>query len=150
MKGRLAYNGKPTRAWIGQEDKSSPTAATESILLTIAIDALQKRGIISIDIPNAFIQAENLKKEVGERVIMKVKGRIVDWLVELAPEEYLGKVVYENRVKTLYLLCEKAIYGMLEASLIWYRTLKKDLGQAGFVFNAYDGCIANRYSGKDQ
>ena len=55
IKGRLAYNGKPTRSWIGREDKSSPTAATESIMLTIVIDALQKRDVITINIPNAFI-----------------------------------------------------------------------------------------------
>ena len=78
MKGRLAYNGKPTRAWVGHEEKLSPTAATESILLTIAIDAMQSRDVITIDIPNAFIQANNPRKEVGERVVMKVRGRIVD------------------------------------------------------------------------
>ena len=150
MKGRLAYNGKPTRAWVGHEEKSSPTAATESILLTIAIDALQKRDIISIDIPNAFIQAKNPRKEVGKRVIMKVRGRLVDWLIELSPADYKDKVVYERGVKVLYLLVEKAIYGMLEASLIWYRTLRKDLEQIGFKFNTYDFCIANRYEGKDQ
>ena len=61
-KGRLAYNGKPTRSWIGHEDKSSPTAATESIMLTIVIDALQKRDVITIDIPNAFIQPGMPKK----------------------------------------------------------------------------------------
>ena len=119
MKGRLAYNGKPTRAWVGHEEKSSPTAATENILLTIAIDALQKRDVISIDIPNAFIQAENPRKEVGERVIMKVRGRLVEWLIELSPAEYKDKVVYEQGVKVLYLLVEKSIYGILEASLIW-------------------------------
>ena len=42
IKGRLAYNGKPTRDWITREDKSSPTAHTESILLTAGIDALQR------------------------------------------------------------------------------------------------------------
>ena len=76
MKGHLAYNGKPTRAWVGQEEKSSLTAATESIMLTIAIDALQRRDIISIDIPNAFIQAENPRKEIGKQVVMKLGG---DW-----------------------------------------------------------------------
>ena len=112
--------------------------------------ALRKRDVISINIPNAFIQAENPHKEVGERVIMKVRGRLVEWLIELSPAEYKDKVVYERGVKVLYLLVEKAIYGMLEASLIWYRTLRRDLEQIGFKFNTYDFCIANRYEGENQ
>ena len=38
-KGRLAYNGKPTRYWISRDKKSSPTTLMESILLTSGIDA---------------------------------------------------------------------------------------------------------------
>ena len=53
-KGRLAYNGKPTREWVSKEDKSSPTCFTESILLTCGIDAWEQQDIMSIDIPNTF------------------------------------------------------------------------------------------------
>ena len=42
VKGRLAYNGKPTRDWISKEDKSSPTVSNESLMLTCAIDAFEK------------------------------------------------------------------------------------------------------------
>ena len=42
VKGRLAYNGKPTRDWISKEDKSSPTVTNESLMLTCAIDAYEK------------------------------------------------------------------------------------------------------------
>jgi hypothetical protein len=34
MKGRMVYNGKPTRESLSQEDAASPTAALESILTT--------------------------------------------------------------------------------------------------------------------
>ena len=50
---------------------------------------------------------------------MKVRERLVEWLIELSPAEYKDKVVYEQGVKVLYLLVEKSIYGILEASLIW-------------------------------
>ena len=39
VKGRLVYNGKPTREWLSRDDSASPTAALESILLTAIIDA---------------------------------------------------------------------------------------------------------------
>ena len=74
----------------------------------------------------------------------------MDWLVQLDPMSYQDKVVYEKGVKVIYLLVEKAIYGMLVASLIWYRKLRKDLEQIGFTFNVYDSCVANHYQGKDQ
>jgi hypothetical protein len=34
VKGRMVYNGKPTREWLSQEDLTSLTAALESIMLT--------------------------------------------------------------------------------------------------------------------
>ena len=33
---------------------------------------------------------------------------------------------------------------MLEALLLWYMKFKKDLELQGFVFNAYDACVAKR------
>ena len=61
-KGRLAYNGKKSREWISWEDKSSPTVHTESLMLTCAVDAHQGRNVMSLDVPNAYIQA-NLPKQ---------------------------------------------------------------------------------------
>ena len=36
IKGRMVYNGKPTRVWIGKEDAASPTVSQESIFITAA------------------------------------------------------------------------------------------------------------------
>ena len=41
IKGHLAYNGKPTRQWVVKEDKSSPTAFTESTMLLAGIDVAE-------------------------------------------------------------------------------------------------------------
>ena len=113
-------------------------------MLTCAIDTYERRDIMVSDVPNAFIQTDEPKKEVGERVIMKIRGKLVDWLVNLEPGEYKNLVVIENHQKVIYLLIEKVIYGMLEASLLWYRKFKLDLQSIGFKFNAYDACVANR------
>ena len=53
-------------------------------------------------------------------------------------------VVYERGVKVLYLVILKAIYGMLQAGLLWYRKFRSDLEGLGFHFNEYDPCVANR------
>jgi hypothetical protein len=64
IKGRMVFNGKPTRVWVTREDSVSPTAALESIMLTAVIDATERRDVMTSDIPNAFIQAK--LKEVPE------------------------------------------------------------------------------------
>ena len=145
IKGRMVYNGKPTREWLSREDSASPTAALESIMLTAVIDAHEERDIMTCDIPNAFIQALMPEVKDGEeRVMMKITGVLVDMLVELSPELYGPHVVYERNRKVLYVQVIRAIYGMLEAALLWYKKFRKELEQVGFVFNPYDPCVANR------
>ena len=79
---------------------------------------------MSVDIPNAYIQADVPMEKGQERMTMKVTGVLVDWLVEIEPETYAKYVVFENREKTLYLIVTKAIYGMLVASVLWYKRVR--------------------------
>ena len=145
IKGRMVYNGKPTREWLTREDSASPTAALESILLTAVIDAHEGRDVMTCDIPNAFVQTVMPEKKAGEeRVIMKITGVLVDMLVQLDPELYGPYVVYENGRKVLYVQVLRAIYGMLQAALLWYKKFRNDLEEEGFKFNPYDPCVANR------
>jgi hypothetical protein len=89
VKGRMVYNGKPTREWLSREDYVSPTAALEIIMLTAVIDAHEERDVMTCNIMNAFIQALMPKvKDGDERVMMKLTGVLVDLLVELNPELY--------------------------------------------------------------
>ena len=103
VKGRAAYNGKPTRAWLDKDECSSPTVSMESLFITTIIDALEARDIMTNDIPNAFIQT-NMPSDPDEkdRVIMKITGVPVDMLVKLSPEECGPYVVIENGKKVLH------------------------------------------------
>jgi Reverse transcriptase (RNA-dependent DNA polymerase) len=76
--------------------------------------------------------------------VMKITGVLVNMLVDINPELYGPAVVLENRKKVLYVEVLKAVYGMLEAALLWYKTFRKDLEDIGFIFNPYDPCVANR------
>ena len=114
-------------------------------MLTSVIDAYKQGDIICNDVPNAFIQApipaEQLNKE---RVMMKISGILVDMLVKLNPELYGPHVVFEKGKKVLYVQVLRAIYGMLQAALLWYKKFREDLEKEGFKFNPYDPCVANR------
>ena len=144
VKGRIVYNGAPTRKYMEDVDTSSPTASLEGILLTAMIDAYEGRDVMSSDIPNAFIQAEMPKKEGEETVFMKIIGPLVGILVGMHPEQYEEYVVYENGKPVLYVEILRALYGMLESALLWYTKFRKDLESEGFIFNAYDPCVANK------
>ena len=56
VKVRACANGSTRRSYIPKDDASSPTAATGSILITGVIENKQKRDVMVLDIPNAFVQ----------------------------------------------------------------------------------------------
>jgi hypothetical protein len=43
----------------------------------------------------------------------------------------------------LYVKLQKALYGLMQASLLFYRKLRKELKDFGFTVNPYDPCVAN-------
>ena len=150
VNGRLAYNGKATHDWIMKEDKSSSTVLTDSIKPLAVVDAHEGRDILSMDVPNEFMQTIILAKDDRERVIMKIGGKLVDWLVKIDPMAYLSLVVMERGVKVIYLDILLEIYGILEDSLLWYKTFCGDLEEIGFKCNDYNPCVANRLVNKQQ
>jgi hypothetical protein len=153
IKARTVYDGSKTRQWHNKEDTASPTISLEGLFLTAVVDAKEGRNVMTCDIPNAFIQTDHPEPEEGEdRVILKLQGVLVDFLVEVDPEEYADFVVFEDGVKTLYLQVLRGLYGMLIAALLWYKRFRTDLQkEQEFVFNPYDACIANKIvDGKQQ
>ena len=151
IKGRMVYNGKPTREWLNKEDSSSPTVGLDSLFLTMVIDAKENRDIMTVDIPNAFIQTPLPELEVDEHVIMKISGVLVEILVKDSPDVYGPYVVYEGQKNTLYVTVRKAIYGMLISALLFYLKFRDDLEDIRFIFNPYDLCVGNRIvQGKQQ
>ena len=65
IKGRMVYNGKPTRELMSKADSASPTPTQESLMLTVTVDAHENRDIMTNDVPNAFVQTELPKPEEG-------------------------------------------------------------------------------------
>ena len=149
-KGRYVFKGSETREWLSREETSSPTASQEAIACTCVIDAKEDRDVMSADIPNAFIQTLMPEvKEGQERVTMKITGLLVDYMIELDPS-YRNYVVMEKGKRVIYVVILRAIYGMLEASLLFYKKIRGDLEKIKFVFNPYDPCVANKMIGGKQ
>ena len=83
---------------------------------------------------------------------IRVRGELVDALLEIAPEVYKPYVTeHINSNKVLIFRCKNAIYGTMMASLLYYRKFWETLFRCGFELNTYDACVANqKFDGKKQ
>ena len=50
----------------------------------------------------------------------------------------------------LYIRLSKSLYGMLRASLLFYKILRSDLENMGYKINPYDPCVANKMVNRHQ
>ena len=139
IKGRTCADGRPQQKCIPKEDAASPTVSLEGVLLTAVVDAEEGRDIAVVDIPNAFVQTKNVDK-----VIMKMRGKLAELMVLMAPEIYRKAIILEHGKPVLYVRLLGALYGQLKAALLWYKKLVSDLEEKGFVINPYDACVANK------
>jgi hypothetical protein len=144
IKAQTCANSSTQREYTAQDKVASPTALTESHLITAVIKVKQGRDMITANIPNAFVQMDMTNKSNNEKTIMKIRGTLVDMLVDINPMIYHDYVLYKGKNKILYVEMKKVLYGVLQSSLLYYKKFRKDLEGIGFVVNPYDPCVANR------
>ena len=136
----MVTGGNKQRAYMLKEEVTSPTTALESILLTMTIDAHEGHDVTIVNIPNAFIQTD-----IGDEFItMHLRGKLMELMVKIAPEIYQKYITLDAKGNmVLYIYLQKAVYGIMKATLLFYLKLIKDLKSIRFKLNPYDPCIAN-------
>ena len=82
IKSWMVADGSKQRSCEGYEksDGSSPTARTDSVIMTGVVDAHERRHIAIIDVENPFLQSEN-----DQRIIMAIRDKTAELLVRLNP-----------------------------------------------------------------
>ncbi len=66
-------------------------------------------------------------------------------MVLVEPKLYRKYVLYSLLgVPMLYVKMQKALYGMLESALVFYKLLRKKLEDMVFMVNPYDPCVVNK------
>jgi hypothetical protein len=122
-----------------KQETSAPTVATEALILPCLIDAIKDRDITTCDIPGAFMQSD-----MKGKVVMKLEGVMVEVIVKIDPKLYTKYTAKENGKDVIYVILQKALYGTLQATLLFWQNLSTQLKEWGFVINPYDFCVANK------
>ena len=96
---------------MAQEDATSPTVASESVFLTVVVDARENHAVAVIDLPGAFMQVD-----MDELIHVRLTGTMVQLLLEIDLELYQDCVVYEKGEKVMYVELLEALYGTIWAA----------------------------------
>ena len=139
IKGRGCTDGRKQQVWTTKEDATSPTVSTEAVLLTSVIDAKERREVMTLDIPGAFMQGDQ-----DETIHMKLEGTLAELLAKCDPTKYQPYLAIEHGKPVLYVELVKALYGTIHAALIFWRKFTKQITEWGFTVDPYDWCVANK------
>ena len=103
-------------------------------MLSCAIDAKEGRYVVVTDIPGAFLHAD-----MDEDMHMILEGKIAELIIKLEPSLYRKDIWYTQKGRLmLYVLLKKALYGTLQAALLFWKLLLDTLQEWGFKIDAYD------------
>ncbi len=73
---------------------------------------------------------------------MVLKGELAGMMVQIAPQVYSKYLTVDKKgPKVFYVKLQKASYGLMRASLLFYRKLRKKFKVYGLTVNPYDPCV---------
>ena len=85
-----------------------------------------------------------MDKHGEQRIITLFKEKLSERMVTVDLNLYQKYVTYDNKGNAmLYVKMNKALYGLLQSALLFYKKLMKNIKAYGFVINPYDLCVAN-------
>jgi hypothetical protein len=101
---------------------------------------VSKEKVRSYDIPSAFVNTD-----VDKDMLMVLKGELAIMMEQISPEVYWKYVTVDRKgIPMLCIKLQKVLYGLMRASLLLNRKLRKKLEEYGFKINQYDPCMANK------
>ena len=118
------------------EDVTSPTVATPAVFIAVAIAARERRKVATVDIGGAFLNAE-----MGHHNVYMLLDPILSALLQRIDAKYQEFV---NEDGTIIVKLNKALYGCVQSSKLWYEHLRGTLEAMGFERNPLDNCVFNK------
>jgi hypothetical protein len=138
IKGRTVADGRPQRTLYTKEETSSPIVSNDALMLSILINAWERRKTATADVTGACLHAK-----LKDFTLLRMEGESVNTMCDVN-EEYKKFVCIEHGKKVLYLKLLKALYGCVQSALLWYELFSGTLQKMVFYLNPYNACIANK------
>jgi hypothetical protein len=116
------------------ESGSPPTVATEAVFAQLALIAGEGKKWVTIDIGSAYLHSP-----MKEFVAVVIAPGLVPYVVKAKPEA----AKYIDKKGRLLVKLEKALYGCVQSSRLWYEHMSGVLIAGGF-YNNYDNCVFHK------
>ena len=135
LKARLVAGGHmQDRSIYAAEETSSPTVSLSSLYMVAALASKEERIVSTKDVGSAYLNAK-----MERDVFMTLQPNIAKILVQIDPN-YKACIRGDG---SAVVKLDKALYGCIESSKLWYDDLSQLLKASGFVENAKDKCVFN-------
>jgi hypothetical protein len=135
VKARLVAGGDAMdKSVFTAKKRTSPTVHTESFFMLLALAAARGMKVASIDIESAFLECDI---PPGVEVLMRLPQEVAAQMVAVEPE-------HQSKLNTngcLVVQLEKALYGTVIASQLWYKKLSDGLLSFGLKQSIIDRCV---------
>ena len=138
LKSRLVAGGHmQNKSEYEVSETSSPCVATQSVLITAAIAAKERRHVVTADIGVAYLNA-NMPED--KKILMRLSRDHSEMLCWLKPEYR----IFMRDDGTMIVKLSKALYGCVESAKLWYDHIANTLKSQGFAPNPIDICVFNK------
>lgn len=85
-----------------------------------------------------------MQADIDDTVYMRLSGPLAKLLTKVNKAKYEKFLTVENGKDIVYVRLKKALYGTLQAALLFWKDLSGELQRLGFELNPYDECVANK------
>jgi hypothetical protein len=85
-----------------------------------------------------------MQADIDKVLLLHLEGPLAKLLTKVDPDLYTKFLSKENGKDIMYVRLTKALYGMLQAALLFWKDLTGYLEGHGFVLNPYNNCVANK------
>jgi len=116
VKARLVAGGHQQVRTVYGDKLSSPTVTIASVFMIGVIAAAERREVVTLDIPGAYLHA---KMPTDCAVYMRLNKYLSNIMIQL--NNHYAK--YLNDDGTIVVKLDKALYGCVQSSKLWYDRL---------------------------
>jgi len=146
LKSRLVAGGHRQDTTM-YDNVSSPCVNLTSVFTLLSIAAFERRHIAAVDIKGAYLNA----RLSSVTVHMRIQPQLVSILKQLYLDLFkrdISEFICPDGSMVVHVL--KALYGLVESALLWYKHLAATLNRAGYTTSQNDRGVFYKTMGKDR